>query len=118
VASGINNAVSRAAGLLAVALVGLLVGWRFEQGLERRLDELALAPEVRAAVEQQHDRLAGLEAPSWAGEEARARIGRAVRESFVEGFRAQAWASAVGALLGALAAFALVRDGRRRGRVA
>jgi EmrB/QacA subfamily drug resistance transporter len=116
VASGINNAVSRAAGLLAVALVGLLVGWRFEQGLERRLDGLALPPAVRVDVERQRDRLAGLEAPAAATAEERAGIDRAVRESFVEGFRAQAWASALAGLLAALAAFVFVRDGRTRRR--
>lgn len=116
VASGINNAVSRAAGLLAVAIVGLLVAWTFDRGLTRRLDGLALPPAVRADVERQRDRLAGIEAPPAATEEERGQVARAVRESFVEGFRAQAWASGASALLAALAAFLLVRDGKPRER--
>ena len=104
VASGINNAVSRAAGLLAVALVGLLVARTFERGLARRLDGLDLTPAVRADVERQRDRLAGIEPPAGAREE----VGRAVRESFVEGFRVVAWTSAGAAALGAAAAAWLV----------
>lgn len=118
VASGINNAVSRAAGLLSVALVGLLVGRTFEHELTRRLTAAELQPAVRIAVEEQRKRLAGIEAPSFATEPERERIQAVVREAFVDGFRVQAWVSAAAAILAALAAALLVRGERPRRRAA
>jgi EmrB/QacA subfamily drug resistance transporter len=49
-ASGINNAIARVAGLVAIAAVGAALAVHFDAGVDRRLDGAALAPETRAAV--------------------------------------------------------------------
>src|SRR5258708_35687983 len=58
VASGINNAVSRVAGLLAIAVLGLVFATTFNGRLERGLDGLGLPVAEGHAVEAQRGRLA------------------------------------------------------------
>jgi hypothetical protein len=60
-ASGISNAVSRVAGLLAVAVFGALFSGIFQSALERRLDRLDLMPAAHAQIEAQRSRLAAAE---------------------------------------------------------
>jgi len=59
VASGINNAISRTAGLLAIALFGIVIAATFSARLDRELGDLDLATTDRAAIVAQEDRLAG-----------------------------------------------------------
>jgi EmrB/QacA subfamily drug resistance transporter len=53
IASGVNNAIARVAGLVAVAAVGAVVAASFGSRLDSELDDALLArPEVAAAVER------------------------------------------------------------------
>lgn len=109
-ASGINNAVSRTAGLLAIAALGVVLLGVFNRGLDRRLAGLDLPSETRQALDKERTRLAALEAPASAGARTRRRIDAAVDESFVTGFRTVMAAAAGLALMASASAAWLVRD--------
>lgn len=108
-ASGINNAVSRVAGLLAVAALGLLLASLFSRGLDRRLDGLGLPPETRKAIEAQKEKLAAIQAP-----ESRPEVRSAIDQSFLAGFRAVMLAAAGLAVLASASAGLLI-DGPNGG---
>ncbi|HEY2921099.1 MAG TPA: MFS transporter, partial [Candidatus Binatia bacterium] len=86
VASGVNNAVSRIAGLLGIAVLGIVIVHSFNHELDRRLAPLDLAPEVRDAIDAQRVRLAGAEFASSIDERTRVALKQAIDESFVFGF--------------------------------
>jgi len=113
VASGINNAVSRTAGLLAIAVLGIVMLHSFNSHLDHRLLSLTLDAEVKQSVDGQRTKLAGLEIPSGVDAATRQSLKEAVDESFVAGSRRVMAVSLVLALLSALSAWFLI-DGKGR----
>jgi EmrB/QacA subfamily drug resistance transporter len=109
VASGVNNAVSRAAGLVAIAALGVLMSQVFVASLQRRLDALDIAPGARTQLEAQRDRLAGVEVPADLPPPVREELRRAVDESFVAGFRAVSAVAAALSLSAALCAALVIK---------
>jgi MFS family permease len=115
VASGINNAVSRTAGLLAVAGLGVLLVARFNQVLDGELAALALARPLASAVDAQREKLAAADFSMFAPP-LREALGRAFDLAYVAAFRALMIAGAVLAALGGLAGLALVEPRRADAR--
>jgi EmrB/QacA subfamily drug resistance transporter len=87
VASGVNNAISETAGLLAVAVFGLAMSHAFNQGLERGLQGVKMPDEVREEIRNQEPKLAAIEIPKRVDVEQRVAIEQAIDESFIAGFR-------------------------------
>ena len=102
-ASGINNAVSRVAGLLAIAVMTVILSLAFNAALDGRIELLNLAPGVEAALEEARTKLAGAEAPAGVGSVVAAAIERAIDESYVSSFRIAMYVAAGLALASALA---------------
>ena len=105
IASGINNAVSRVAGLLAIAVMGIFVLAAFNSGLDGSLATLELPSGVREALDAERVKLAGAQVPAGVGGAARAALESAIAEAFVSGYRLVMLISAGLALLGAASAF-------------
>jgi predicted MFS family arabinose efflux permease len=115
VASGINNAVARAAGLLAVAALGVVLLARFNLSLDQGLARLALPADVTHAVDAERGRLAAAELPAWIDPPVRDRLRQLFEDAYVAGFRALMITGAVLALLGALSALWLGDERRPSG---
>jgi EmrB/QacA subfamily drug resistance transporter len=88
VASGVNNAVARSAGLLAIAVLGIVMLHVFNDGLDRRMAGLKLPAAVLQSLQAQRTKLAAAAVPKNQDQTTRQAIRRAVDESFVSGFRA------------------------------
>ena len=110
VASGVNNAVARVAGLMAIAVFGVVLVRTFDARVNVALDRIELPAAARAAVDRELPKLAGAEvsAPLDAG--ARTAVRRAIDESFVSAFRLVMIAAGAVALAAA-AAGSLIRSG-------
>jgi len=80
VASGVNNAIARVAGLFAVAALGLVLSMTFNRSLDRRVANSELSSAARASVIAERSKLAGAEVS-----DAQAR--RMIDDAFVDGFR-------------------------------
>jgi hypothetical protein len=113
IASGVNNAFSRVSGLMAIAIMGWIMGWVFEAQLQQRLQASGLPQQVVAAVWAHKDRLAAVQAPPGASPHAAATVAAAVKESFVAGFRVLMAICAGLAAASALVAFASIRGEAR-----
>jgi EmrB/QacA subfamily drug resistance transporter len=112
-ASGINNAVARTAGLIAIAVFGVIVTTVFNRELTSRLDAMpALSQETREAVDAQRVDLAAARPPEGTSPDTAAAIDEAIDASFVAGFRVAMVIGAALALLGAAAAWHLVAGKR------
>jgi EmrB/QacA subfamily drug resistance transporter len=105
-ASGINNAVSRIAGLLAVAVLGFVLIAIFQRDLDRRLSRMPLPRETRAQIERERDRLAAIETSD-------ASVRRAINESFLAGYRAILWIAAGLSAVSSLSAAVLIGSSRK-----
>ena len=90
VASGANNAISRVAGLLAIAAVGAVVAAQFGSALDERLATAELSPAQRAAVREVKER------PLSGGAPGRAELDAPVEAASVHAFR---WGMGVGGVL-------------------
>jgi hypothetical protein len=104
VASGINNATARVAGLLAVALLGAVAVGAFRAALDDRLSALQVPAETRRLMQAEVPKLAEAQVPPQIGGAQREVLARALDESFVRSFRFTMLIAASLALLSALCA--------------
>jgi EmrB/QacA subfamily drug resistance transporter len=86
-ASGINNAVARVAGVLAIAVLGIVMVKAFGSRLDAKLANFSLPPDTLHAIQADEIKLAGLQLPARLSPDTGAASRESVREAFVFGFR-------------------------------
>ena len=109
IASGINNAVSRTAGLLAIAVLGLIMFHAFSNCMDSRLNQLKVTADAREALNNQRMKLAAAELPSEIDPATRDAVKQAIDECFVSGFRRVMLCGAALAIASSLMAFLIIR---------
>lgn len=112
VASGINNAVSRTAGLLAIAVFGVVMLHAFSQTLASRMNAIQLDDQLEHSIYEQRVKLAGLELPANIDSETQEKIKGAVADSFVFGFRILMFLAAALALASGGSSWLFIRKSR------
>src|SRR5438132_9394404 len=87
IASGINNAISRTAALLAIATLGIVMLHVFDRSIDSRLSKLEVSAEVQHSLADQRINLAAAALPQDIEPSMRQVLKQAIDESFVNGFR-------------------------------
>lgn len=113
VASGINNATARVAGMLAVALLGAVTVGVFRGRLDRGLEAAGASAPVRRALYRDAARLAEARVPGNLDPAERRRLRRVVDEAFVGSVRMVMLTAAGLALLGGVCAGLTIRPAAR-----
>ena len=83
-ASGINNSVSRIAGLLAIAALGFILITVFNRDLDKQLDHLSVPTGTRQQIDSQRSKLAAIQTTDSAAR-------RAIAQAFVGAYRRVLW---------------------------
>ena len=86
-ASGINNAVARVAGVLSIAVLGIVMVSAFGWHLNRSLAHFLLPSGVVKVVQSQEIKLAGLPVPAGLTAATTVAMKKSIAEAFVFGFR-------------------------------
>ena len=107
-ASGINNAVARVAGVLAIAVLGIVMVKAFGSRLDRNLAGFVLPSTISQAIHAQEIKLAGLQLPAGLGHDMQNAIKKSFAEAFVFGFRTVMLICAALSVVSALAAWRLI----------
>lgn len=102
-ASGINNAISRIAGLLAIAVLGLIMTVVFNQQLFKHLESSSLASTKQQEIFDKRAQLAAIKTDD-------EQVHRMIQESFTSGFNIIALIAAALALTSAICAALIITD--------
>lgn len=114
IASGINNAVARCAGLLVIALLSIIVANVFNYSLDRRLATLGISPQIQQLLALQRIKLAAAQVPASLTPEIRTTLQSAIAFAYVDSFRLVMYIAAGLALSSAIVALLLIKKQPQR----
>ncbi len=113
IASAVNNAIARVAGLVAIAAIGALVASQYGARLEDELGDVASPPAVQAALTEIEGRPFAVERPEGLDPSTSARLVQAQESASVESFHFGIGIAVVLVGLGGVLGFAGIRNPRR-----
>jgi EmrB/QacA subfamily drug resistance transporter len=113
IASGVNNAIARAGGLIGVAALGAVIAAQFAGALRERIDPSSLSAAGQAAVQRAQDRVLGRADVSTLAPREAAVVAHATEAASVAAFHTGMAISAGLVALGGILGLAFVRNPRR-----
>jgi EmrB/QacA subfamily drug resistance transporter len=113
-ASGINNAIARVAGVLAIAVLGIVMVKAFSSRLNNSLAHFLLPPAILQELHADEIKLAGLQIPAGLNLSTKAAIRESIGEAFVFGFRIVMLICAALSLASAAVAWLMIPKDRGR----
>jgi len=114
IASALNNAIARVAGLVAIAAIGALVAAQYGGRLDDALGPLARDPVVAASMQELRDRPFSIEDPPGLDAGMTRRVNAAELESSVDSFHFGVGVAAVLVALGGVLGLVGIRNPRRQ----
>lgn len=117
VASGVNNAVARVAGLLTIAALGIVAAQTFDRGLDRRLSQAHLSAAARHIPAEERRKLGAAEPPRGLAPAETERVRAVISGSLLASFRvSMVIAAGLAALASATALVVLPGKSKGSGR--
>jgi MFS family permease len=117
IASGVNNAVARGAGLLAIAVLGIVMLHSFNRAINWRLTQGNAQPAIWQSLQGQRSKLAAAALPEEFDPTTREWITQLIGESFIDAFRVVMGIGAALAIISAIVAWLLIGTPAREERV-
>jgi EmrB/QacA subfamily drug resistance transporter len=114
IASGVNNAIARVAGLVAIASVGAIVSASFEAQLEKNVGALARQPQVAVAMEDARDQPLSVLEVEGVAPAVQASVREAGEDASVHAFHVGVVISTILVALGGVLGLVGVRNPRRQ----
>jgi MFS transporter len=114
VASGVNNAIARVAGLVAIAAVGALVASQFGSALESKVGAAARIPAVADAVDQARREPLSDVSVTGVAPVIQRRVDAAAEQASIESFHLGMWIAAILVALGGVLGLIGIVNPRRK----
>lgn len=113
-ASGVNNAVARIAGLLSIAILGVIIITLFEAHLSASIRATGMNQQMQKQIMIQQNKLGGIRIPENFSDNAKIMAQNAVDNSFIYGFRYAMGINAILAFLSAVVSFFTIHPERKK----
>ncbi len=115
IASGINNTVARAAGVLAIAFLGAVVLLYFQKSIENEISVMDISPGMKNEIMIESSKFAAAEVPDGLSEENKMIVQRHLNNSFIGAFNRVVYIASLLCLLGSVMAFIFIK-GKQQGK--
>ena len=109
IASGINNTVARAAGVLAVALMGALVLFSFKGSVKQEIFAMDISNTMKNDIMTESLKFTAAEVPEGLSAENKTFVEHLFKDSFISAFNKVVYVASILTLLGGIMAFIFIK---------